>query len=196
MVHSSLTLLARNAIKSFQYQLPLQFEFDSLDGVMDYVPPEAIAQLESEVAKLEKYGQELLARKQQQGQEILQETVNEGITNLEIIADKINHLAVELENQLSNFKEIAVEINRSYHLLQESYHIKPREQKATKPPRPANIWEVHNSAIPVVVKQGKKFILTTKTVNLFQAEESVDVKAQARTAQKRRKSLEAWLTKS
>jgi hypothetical protein len=187
MVHSSLTLLTRTAITYFKYNLPNQPDTVCLD--------EAIAQLELEVTELEQYGQELLANKQQQQQEILEETVTQGIQELEILANKINTLASQLEAEMSNFKEIAVEVNRSYQTLQQLSDSQLMEwnESTLRHSRPLNIWEVHNTSIPIIVKRGKKFILTTKIVNLFQSEVEIDVKSKERTAQKRRSALEAWL---
>ncbi|MEJ1932933.1 hypothetical protein WDZ92_22220 [Nostoc sp. NIES-2111] len=188
MVYSSLTLLASTAIKSFKYKLLTQPKTVCID--------EAIAQLESEVTELEKYGQELLAHKQQQQQEILQETVTQGIEELEILANKINTLASQLEAEMSNFKEIAVKVNRSYQDLQllPNSQLMEWNESTLRQSRPLNIWEVHDTSIPIVVKRGKKFILTTKIVNLFPAE-AIDDKTKARAAQKCRSSLEAWLVK-
>ncbi|BCL35165.1 hypothetical protein [Nostoc sp. MS1] len=188
MVYSSLTLLASTAINSFKYKLLTQPKTVCID--------EAIAQLESEVAELEKYGQELLAHKQQQQQEMLQETVTQGIEELDILANKINTLASQLEAEMSNFKKIAVKVNRSYQNLQQLSDSQLMEwnESTLRHSRTINIWEVHNIAIPIVMKQGKKFIITTKIVDLFKAEE-IDAKTKAKLAQKRRSALEAWLVK-
>lgn len=189
MVHSSLTVLTSTTIKSSEYKLLTQFELVFFDT--------AIAQLELEVAALEKYGQEILAQKQQQQQEIFQDKVTQGIQKLDILAHKINTLAMQIEAEMLIFKEVAVEVNCCSHILQQLSNSQGMEwnESTLRHSRPLNIWEVHNSSIPIVLKRGTKFLLTAKIVNLFQAEQTVDSNTKARAAQKRRNALEAWLAK-
>ncbi|MBD2445602.1 hypothetical protein H6G76_00250 [Nostoc sp. FACHB-152] len=188
MVHSSLTLVKnKNTAIKYKYKLPTQVEFVTLES--------AIAQLESEVDALEKYAQDLLVQKQQE--HTSQEKVIQGIQELETLAHKINALAIQIEAEMLNFTKVAVEVNRCYHILQQHSNAQDIEwnESTLRHPRPLNIWEVHNSSIPIVIKRGTKFILTAKVVNLFPSEQAVDAKTKAIIAQKRRNSLENWLAK-
>jgi DNA repair exonuclease SbcCD ATPase subunit len=154
-----------------------------------------VAQLQTEVAKLEQNVNYLAEQKWQQEQEIIQCQVEQGVQQLEALAEHINTLANQLETQMLKFKEIALEVNRDYHLIQQPSDFKVMGWNESRPHywKPLNIWEVHYSVIPAVVRRGSKFVLTAKIVNLFKAEWEVDTQRRAEAAQKRREALERWL---
>ncbi|MBW4507538.1 MAG: hypothetical protein KME64_13645 [Scytonematopsis contorta HA4267-MV1] len=153
-------------------------------------------QLEQEIAELGKQYQQLAKQKLNQEQNSLNSRLKEGIQLLEAIAGSINALAADLEAEIVKFKEVAVEVNKDYHLLQQPRHYKETSLDEAKKHKckTLNIWEVHNPAVPSIVRRGAKFILTTKTVNLFNSEQEVYTAMRAEAAQKRREALENWLT--
>lgn len=193
MFDLALTLPSSTTTTSVENRLTLQFtnaqklEVVSLDT--------AVAQLQTEVAELEKRGKDLAEQKQKQQQEILQRQVEQGVQQLETLAGHINALASQLEAEMLKFKEIAVEVNRRYHVIQQPSDFKVMGWNESRLHywRPLNIWEVHYSAIPAVVRRRSKFVLTAKIVDLFKAESEVDAQRRAEAAQKRREALEHWL---
>ena len=74
------------------------------------------------------------------------------------------------------FKEIAVEVNGNYHLIQQPPNLRITEWDKSKKGgwKPLNIWDVHSSIIPTVIRRGAKFILTVKMVDLFNTERARD----------------------
>ena len=52
---------------------------------------------------------------------------------------------------------------------------------------------MHHCSIPPVLRRGVQFVLTAKTVNLFQGEGKVNAQRRAEMAQKRIQALERWL---
>jgi hypothetical protein len=95
------------------------------------------------------------------------------------------------------FKEITVEVNRCYHVIQQSPNLKVMGWNESKLHhwRPLNIWEVHQSYIPTVLRRGVHFVLSAKIANLFKGEGKVKAQRRVETAQKRRQALERWLPK-
>jgi hypothetical protein len=83
---------------------------------------------------------------------------------LEEIAERINLLAAQLETEMHNFKNIAVEINSYYHQQQLNLN---NHDKIKSKRIPLNIWDIHFSSIPTIIKRGTKFIIVEKIVNLF-----------------------------
>ena len=165
--------------------------FNSLLANTPRLPQTTTVELQAEVAKLEKYQKELLEQKLLIEQQVLQDKVKHGVQELEALAEHINALAGQLEAEMLKFKEIAADVNRSYHEIQQPQP--PKNKSEQNNFRPLNIWEVHCSSVPVVIRRGAKFILTEKIINLFKAESQIDATKQAETAQKRRKALEHWL---
>ncbi len=88
------------------------------------------------------------------------------------------------------FKEIAVEVNRCYHVIQQppDFKLMGGNESNLHHWRPLNIWEVHHCCIPTVLRRGVQFVLTAKIVNLFKAEGKVNAQRRAETAQKRRQA--------
>ena len=155
----------------------------------------AIAQLQTEVAELENHDNNLVEKKRKQGQESLQHKVEQGVQQLEALAAHINALVSQLEAEMFKFKETTVEVNRCYHVIQQSPNFKVMGWNESKLHhwRPLNVWEVHHCSIPTVLRRGVQFVLTAKMVNLFKGEGKVNVPRRAEMAQKRRQALERWL---
>jgi hypothetical protein len=188
------TLLARIS-NTFIQQKSLIFPANNGEKSSDISLNTAIAQLQKEVEELEDYEKKLTKQKQRQERDILQVKVEKGVEELEAVSDRINTLAVQLEAEMLKFKEIAVEVNQGYHLIQlhsDSEEIEYHQSKLNSD-FPINIWQIHYSAIPTVIKRGFQFILTAKNVDMFKAERQIDVQKRAEAAQKRRKALERWL---
>ncbi len=128
----------------------------------------AFSELEMDVNKLDEYWQSLAENKRKQEQHILIEKIEAGVQELTILADKINNSANEIKTLMLSFKEIAVEVNRNYHLIQQTFNFSLMKLDQSKRRlRPLNIWDIHSSTIPTVVRHGAKFILTKKIVDLF-----------------------------
>ncbi len=132
-----------------------------------------LTQLEEDIKKMNQKCHELLKEKQNQQEKMLTKQVQNGIELLEVISKQINTLSAELEAEITKFQEIAVEVNRDYHLLQRLSNSEPivLNQSKRYRCRPLNIWEIHNSTIPIVVKHGNKFILTKRNINLVNVEQ-------------------------
>jgi|GEM_PF-2852879 DNA repair exonuclease SbcCD ATPase subunit len=158
----------RNITNVIQYQIPNLTLLPSSKQVTRIT----LNQLKLDIAKLEKYLQEKVEEKTKQEQKALKEKIEKGIQELETIAEKINSLSTEIEALMIQFKEIAVEVNRNYHLIQLPPFLRQIKSDKSKLNcwRPLNIWDVHSSSIPTVVRRGAKFILTVKMVDLFNAE--------------------------
>jgi seryl-tRNA synthetase len=165
-----MVLLSNTTTTSVEDRLTLQLkntqklEVTSLDT--------AIAQLQREVAELENHGKNLVEQKRKQEQESLQHKVEQDVQQLEAIAAHINALATQLEGEMFKFKEIAVEVNRCYHVIQQppDFNVMGGNESNLHHWRPLNIWEVHHCSIPTVLRRGVQFVLTAKIVNLFKAE--------------------------
>ncbi|MGB7443294.1 MAG: hypothetical protein WA919_19680 [Coleofasciculaceae cyanobacterium] len=156
----------------------------------------SINQLQREVNKLEYHCQCLINHKQLQKQHTLHNQVKHGVQQLETQAEQINTLATQLEVEMVKFRETAVKVNQSYRRLQSAQTFKAKDDDELKlyNQSPLNIWEIHNCALPLIVRYGVKFILTTRNVNLFKTREEPDHQRQTKTLQERRKKLEIWLT--
>lgn len=154
-----------------------------------------LAQLQDEVVELAKYEKKVAELQKQQTQEILQGQVAQGIQQLASLADSINALAIQLETEMLKFKETAIETNQAYRAIQQPTDLTAigMEQPRLHCWKPFSIWQVHYSAVPAVVKERAKFVLTARIVDLFQAEREGDAHRRAETAQRRRKALERWL---
>lgn len=136
----------------------------------------------------------LVDLRQQQLQETLRNQVVEGIRQLEILADCINAQSMQMEVQLLQFRDIALDIDRSCHTIYQSSERQPLvdlEQSRHTCWQPASIWQVRDLGVPEVVRQGKGFILMTKAVNL--RAQADDFQKRVRIAQQRRETLERWL---
>jgi hypothetical protein len=122
----------------------------------------------------------------------LQQRVNKGIEQLQLQSQHINDMAAQLEAELIEFKQLANQVNQDYHAIQ-SPNRSENSQSSSAPvdrTRPANIWEIRAAAIPNILKQGDRFILTTKQV-LEVAEDNAENRV--KKAQERQKALASWL---
>lgn len=129
---------------------------------------QTLTQLEMDISELDKYCQELVENRRNEEQRILTEKIEVGVQQLTIIAEKINILANEIKTLMFSFKEIAVEVNRNYHLMQQSFNLSlTKLDQSKRRLRHLNIWDIHDSSIPTVIRCGAKFILTKKIVDLF-----------------------------
>lgn len=129
---------------------------------------DTIAKLEADITDLEIMSNKLAQAKQQNQQQTLESKIEFGVQELEQIAERINYLATQLETEMHNFKSVAVEVNKNYHQQQlNSNNLKNN----LKPNRwiPLNIWDIHFSSIPTIIKRGTKFIIVEKIVNLFKS---------------------------
>ena len=68
---------------------------------------------------MENHEKNLVEEKRKQEQKSLQHKVEQDVQQLEAIAAYINALATQLEAEMFKFKEIAVEVNRCYHVIQQ-----------------------------------------------------------------------------
>jgi DNA repair exonuclease SbcCD ATPase subunit len=193
MLELAITPPSNNTTTSLKKRLSLQFK--NTQKIESVSLDKTIEQLQKGVAELEKNVKESAEQKRKQEQEILQDKVKQGVQQLEDLAGQINALATQLEAEMFKFKEIAIEVNRHYHAIQQfpNFKVIGWNESRLAHWRPLNIWEVHYSAIPAVVRRGSRFVLTAKIVDLFKAEWEVDVQRRAEAAQKRREALERWL---
>jgi len=183
-----MALLSNTTTTSVEDRLTLQLkntqklEVTSLDT--------AIAQLQTEIAEVENHEKSLVEEKRKQEQKSLQHKVGQDVQQLEAIAAHINALATQLEAEMFKFKEIAVEVNRCYYVIQQppDFNVMGGNESNLHHWRPLNIWEVHHCSIPTVLRRGVQFVLTAKIVNLFKAEGEVNAQRRAETAQKRRQA--------
>lgn len=125
----------------------------------------ALFLLQEEVAKVEKALLDLQKKKH----EVLQQKFSTGIENLGLLANKINALTSNLESEILNFKETAIEVNHIYHTIQDSPGLKLLEgDKSTITSwKPLNVLQIKNLALslPVVTMREAQFFLTLKAVN-------------------------------
>ena len=136
---------------------------------------------------MENNGKNLVEKKRKQEQESLQQKIEEGVQQLEALAAHINALVTQLEAEMFKLKKFTVEVNRCYHLIQQSPNFKVMgwNESELYHWRPLNIWEVHHCSIPTVLRHGVQFVLTAKIVNLFKGEGKINAQRRAETAQKR-----------
>lgn len=142
--------------------------------------PEALAQLEQEIVELA-LCQIAIARWQ-----LHQQQTNQCRTlmqQLEAIQERINTLSADLETQIHQFHTTASALKPCYRDL----------QTPANPPRPANIWEIHHTAVPQVIRRGSRFILTAKSLDLSVTDSGAHGQERARHARRRREALEQWL---
>ncbi|MBF2063545.1 MAG: hypothetical protein IGS39_03800 [Calothrix sp. C42_A2020_038] len=142
------------------------FPSQSTEQEVEVTLQSSLAQLAAEIAELETMSRELVQNQQRNEQQILEAKVESGVQQLEQIAHRVNILAAQLETEMRNFKEVAVEVNRCYHICQQ---LESSHQNQPKPHRwtPLNIWDIHFSSIPAIIKRGNKFIFVEKVINLF-----------------------------
>ncbi len=131
-------------------------------------PQDTIAKLEADIADLEIMSNQLAQTKQKNQEQILESKIEFGVQELEQIAERINQLAAQLETEIHNFKNVAVEVNKHYHQqqLQSNNHNHNSISKSNRR-IPLNIWDIHFSSIPTIIKRGTKFIIVEKIINLF-----------------------------
>jgi phage FluMu protein Com len=155
----------------------------------------ALTQLQEELAELYKRCQHLAEQKLNQEHNTVKSKVQQGVQLLEVMAQNINALVAEIEAEILTFKEIAIEVNRCYHLLQQPSGIKQEsfEQPKKHHCKTLNIWEVHAPSVPTVVRRGAKFIVTSRKINMFNTKDENDTQIRAEIAQERRQNLEKWL---
>ncbi|BAZ09174.1 hypothetical protein NIES4071_09800 [Calothrix sp. NIES-4071] len=128
-------------------------------------PQDTIAKLEADIANLEIMSNQLVQTKKQNQQLTLESKIEFGVQELEQIAEKINQLAAQLETEMHNFKSVAVEVNKHYHQqqLQSNNHDISKYNRRI----PLNIWDIHFSSLPTIIKRGTKFIIVEKVIKLF-----------------------------
>ncbi|MDZ7968674.1 MAG: hypothetical protein RM368_27590 [Nostoc sp. DedSLP03] len=105
-------------------------------------------------------------------------------------------MAAELEAEIIKFKEVAVEVNCSYHAVQKPPNFTEMGCDKSKVRwRPSNIWQVDYLAIPTVIRLESKFVLTAKTIDMFKKEPKIDVQQKVKKATESREAFLKWLTK-
>ncbi|RUR72497.1 hypothetical protein ACF3DV_02365 [Chlorogloeopsis fritschii PCC 9212] len=129
--------------------------------------------LQLEITFLCSHMQQLAELKQQQMQENLKLELTQRIEQLEALSDIINALSYQLEIELNNFKEIAVETNKLYQKMQDNSEFRTMELESSKTYRlsPRSIWQVHYSCVPQIMKKIDCFILTHKNIDLFKQDD-------------------------
>jgi DNA repair exonuclease SbcCD ATPase subunit len=134
--------------------------------------PNTLSQVQLDLAALENYLQYSIATRSIQEKIYLNHEIETGVQKLVDLAGEINNLSSDIEALMLNFKEIAVDINHKYHLMQQFQNLLTNQDNTAKlhRQRPLNIWEIHSSILPSVVRQGSKFIITSRIVNLFKSE--------------------------
>ncbi|MDZ8066272.1 MAG: hypothetical protein RMY64_11635 [Nostoc sp. DedQUE08] len=155
-----------------------------------------LTELQTEVEELHNYCQELTEENRKQEQEFLNKKLEEGTKKLSALTGHINTLAAELETEILKFKEVAVEVNCSYHAIQQLPNFTVMGcDKSRFHWRPSNIWQVDYLAIPTVIRLGCKFVLTTKFIDMFKNEPEIDVQQKVKKAIKSREAFLEWFTK-
>lgn len=132
--------------------------------------PNTLSQLQTDLAALEDDLQYAAELKKEKEKFHLTYQIETGVQQLIDIAGEINNLSSDIEALMLHFKEIAVDINHKYHLIQRSQHLLTNQVYRQSP---LNIWEIHASTLPTVVQHGAKFILTAKIVDLFQPKQTL-----------------------
>lgn len=132
----------------------------------------ALINLKQDVVRLEKS----ILQQKQQLQEAKQQQLKEKIQHLQESAERINALAAQLAAEINKFQEKAQQINRDCRAIYSS----------------SNVWENQNITIPIIMKRGFQFVLTTIKVEKPENKEEDAAKRAAR-AQQRREALERWL---
>jgi len=144
-----------------------------------------LAALLNDVAKEEN----ILSQVQEHHQEALQYSIHSGMRQLDTQANCINAIASQLEAEILRFTEMAARVNQAYHQLQQQKDcINRKDNYLTYRDRIINIWEVHYSKIPQLVKSGWRYILTEKQINSTSISQNY-----AKEAQAKRKYLEDFL---
>jgi hypothetical protein len=147
-----------------------------------------LKQLQNDIASLAEHEERLSEIQNQQLIQILQKKVELGIEQLDLQAEHINSLALQLEVEMLNFQKIVAAINPALRQLR-YLNNKSRKQPILSWTPPLSIWQIHSSIVPIVVKQRGVFILAAKTVDFFQK----DCQRRAELAQRRRQKFENWL---
>lgn len=135
--------------------------------------PNTLSQLQIDLVALETHLQYSIEKSSNQEKIHLNYQIETGVQRLIDIAGKINNLSSDIEALMLHFKDIALDINHKYHLMQQSQNLLTNQGDTPKlhRQRPLNIWEIHSSTLPDVVRQGAKFILTSRIVDLFKSEQ-------------------------
>jgi hypothetical protein len=114
---------------------------------------------------------------------MLQQRTRDGWKRLESQASHINRLSTELEAALLELKAIASQVNADLQTLQQVQH---SSTQAIIP----NVCEYQITKLPLVqYKPSGAFLLTSRSVDLFQAERDAIVLAQVLRRRTRRKRL-------
>jgi len=142
--------------------------------------------------------------------EVLRKRTTEGVERLESQAQRINQLSAELEAAVLELKAIASEVNRDWRALQaiqepgkgaicasqQRFAIalaKPGETAAKRDARESfipDVCEYQAANVPnVKQKQSGSFVLTSRPVDLFQAEREAALLAQTLRQRARRKRI-------
>ncbi|WP_334886443.1 hypothetical protein [Nostoc sp.] len=177
----------------------LSLEHSQKSGFLEYSQScqvNTLTELQTEVVELYNYCQQLTEEKRKQEQELLKIQVEEGVQKLSVLTGHINTLAAELEAEVLKFKEVAVEVNCSYHAVQKPPNFTAMGcDKSRVHWRPSNIWQVDYLAIPTVIKLGSKFVLIAKVIDMFKNETNIDVQRKVKKATQSREAFLKWLTK-
>jgi hypothetical protein len=133
--------------------------------------------------------------------EVLRKRTTEGVKRLESQAQRINQLSAELEAAVLELKAIASEVNRDWRALQAIQESSTGAIALANPGATAAKREARESFIPDVCeyqaanvpnvkqKQSGSFVLTSRPVDLFQAEREAALLAQTLRQRARRKRI-------
>jgi hypothetical protein len=147
-----------------------------------------LKQLQNDVASLAENEERLFETQRQQMIQTLENNVELGIKQLELQAEHINSLALQLEAEMLSFQQLASEINPAFRQLMYLKNRSSKQSQLSCHP-PISIWQIHCSTIPIVSKQRGVFIFVEKKVDLFPR----NYQLRAELAQKRREKFENWL---
>jgi hypothetical protein len=115
--------------------------------------------------------------------ERLRQRTTQGLRHLKNQAERINQLSAELEAAVLEFKAIASEVNQDWKAIQAM-------QKQTSVS--ADICKYQAVHLPIVQqKSSGSFVMTSRTVDLFQAEREAELLAQTLRCRARKKRLKS-----
>lgn len=133
--------------------------------------------------KAKTYQKSLLSFSVSSPPEGLRQRTTQGLRQLKNQAERINQLSAELEAAIMDFKALASEVNQDWKGFQSM-------QKPTS--AIANICQYQSVYIPLIQQQSSgSFVITSRTVDLFQAEREAELLAQTLRCRSRKKRLKS-----
>lgn len=128
--------------------------------------------------------------------QVVQQRTTECMKRLQSQAQRVNQLAAELESALLELKAIASDVNRDWRAIQATQEHCPRKMALVLPKQQGtassvgDICEYRSAIVPMVQQNASgTFVVTSRSVDIFQAERDAALLAQTlrqRTEQKRK----------